>query len=44
METIDVVRKRALDKLRKEESKREIANFLHEYRINTQADTEKYRN
>ena len=42
--TIDVVRKRALDKLRKEESKREIANFLHEYRINTQADTEKYRN
>ena len=41
--TIDVVRKRALDKLREEDPKRILANFLHEYRINTKADAEKYR-
>ena len=36
--TIDVVRKRALDKLRTNESKQKIAHFLHEYRIKTGAD------
>jgi len=41
--TVDVVRKRALDKLKSEESKEKIADFLHEYRIGTKADTEKYR-
>ena len=42
--TIRSVKERAVKRLQTEESKREIANFLHEYRINTQADTEKYRN
>lgn len=40
--TIDVVRKRALDKLRGKESKEGIAHFLREYRISTIADYEKH--
>ena len=42
--TIRKIKERAIKRLQSEESKKEIANFLHEYRINTQADTEKYRN
>ena len=41
--TLRKVRQRAIKKLQEEESKEKIANFLHEYRIKTQADTEKYR-
>lgn len=41
--TIRQIKKRAVKRLQSEESKEKIANFLHEYRINTQADTEKYR-
>lgn len=41
--TIRKVKQRAIERLSTEESKEEIAYFLHEYRINTQADTEKYR-
>ena len=41
--TIRSVKERAVKRLRSEESKEKIANFLHEYRINTKADTEKYR-
>ena len=41
--TVRKVKERAVKRLQTEESKREISNFLHEYRINTQADTEKYR-
>ena len=41
--TIRVIKNRALNKLKDEESKRIIADFLHEYRIKTQADTEKFR-
>ena len=42
--TVGVIKKRAINKLKDEESKLRIANFLHEYRIVTKADTEKYRN
>lgn len=42
--TIRSVKERAIKRLQSEESKEKIANFLHEYRISTQADTEKYRN
>ena len=41
--TLRKVRQRAIKKLQDEESKEKIADFLHEYRIKTQADTEKYR-
>lgn len=41
--TIRKVKQRAIERLQTEESKEEIAVFLHEYCINTQADTEKYR-
>ena len=36
--TIDVVRKRALDKLKGLRSKQKIAHFMHEYRISTKAN------
>ena len=42
--TVGVIKKRAIKKLKDEQSKIEIANFLHEYRIKVQADTDKYRN
>ena len=42
--TVGVVRKRAVDSLKNELSKKIISDFLHEYRISTQADIEKYRN
>ena len=41
--TLRKVKERAIKKLKSEESLNKIADFLHEYRINTQADTEKYR-
>ena len=41
--TVGVIKKRALGKLKTKESEEIIANFLHEYRIKTKADTEKYR-
>lgn len=41
--TIRSVKERAIKRLKSEESKQEIAYFLHEYRINTKADTENYR-
>ena len=41
--TIRSVKERAIKRLQTEESKEKIAYFLHEYRINTKADTEKYR-
>ncbi|MGI9548838.1 MAG: sigma factor-like helix-turn-helix DNA-binding protein [Bdellovibrionales bacterium] len=41
--TIRSVKERAIKRLKTRESIEEIADFLHEYRINTQADTEKYR-
>ena len=41
--TIRKVKERAIKRLQAEESKEKIADFLHEYRINTKADTEKYR-
>ena len=41
--TIRSVKERAIKRLQSEESKEKIANFLHEYRIQTNADTEKYR-
>ena len=41
--TIRKVKERAIKRLQSEESKEKIANFLHEYRINTKADTEKYK-
>ena len=41
--TIRSVKERAIKRLQSEESKVKIADFLHEYRINTKADTEKYR-
>ena len=41
--TVDVVRKRALDKLKGLKSKVEIANFLHEYRIETKSDIDKFK-
>ena len=41
--TIRKIKERAINRLQNEESKEIIANFLHEYRIGTQADTEKYR-
>lgn len=41
--TIRQVKKRALKRLQSEESKREIASFLYEYRIKTSADVEKYQ-
>ena len=41
--TIRSVRERAIKRLQSEESKTEIAYFLHEYRIKTKADTEMYR-
>ena len=41
--TIRKVKERAIKRLKSLESKIKIANFLHEYRIQTGADTEKYR-
>ena len=41
--TIRSVKERAIKRLQSEKSKEEIAFFLHEYRINTKANTEKYR-
>ena len=41
--TLRSIKERAIKRLQSEESKEIIANFLHEYRIGTQADTEKYR-
>ena len=41
--TVRVIKNRALNKLKDEKSKEEIADFLFEYRINTQADAEKFR-
>ena len=41
--TIRSVKERAIKRLQKEESREIIADFLHEYRIKTQADTEKYK-
>ena len=41
--TIRQVKSRAIKRLQSEESKEKIADFLHEYRIVTKADTEKYR-
>ena len=41
--TIRSIKERAIKRLQVDDSKREIAYFLHEYRINTKADTEKYR-
>jgi len=41
--TIRKVKERAIKRLQSEESKEEIAYFLHEYRISTNADIEKYR-
>ena len=41
--TIRKVKERALKRLQDEESKQKIAEFLHEYRINTKADTEKFK-
>ena len=41
--TIRSVKERAIKRLQSEESKEKIAHFLHEYRIQTNADTEKYR-
>ena len=41
--TIRSVKERAIKRLQSEESKEKIAYFLHEYRINTKADTGKYR-
>ena len=41
--TLRKVKERAIKKLQEEESKRIIADFLHEYRIKTQADTEKFK-
>ena len=41
--TIRKVKERAIKRLQTEESKEKIADFLHGYRINTHADTEKYR-
>ena len=41
--TIRSIKERAIKRLKSEESKRKIAEFLHEYRISTMADTENYR-
>lgn len=41
--TIRSVKERAIKRLKSEDSKEKIAHFLHEYRITTNADTEKYR-
>ena len=41
--TLRKVKERALKKLQEEDSSRIIADFLHEYRIKTQADTEKFK-
>ena len=41
--TIRKVKERAIKRLKVEESKEKIADFLHEYRIKTQADTEKFK-
>ena len=41
--TLRQIKKRAIKRLQSEDSKEKIANFLHEYRIQTNADTEKYR-
>lgn len=41
--TIRKVKERAIKRLKVEESQEKIADFLHEYRISTQADTEKFR-
>ena len=41
--TIRQIKKRAIKRLQVNESKEKIANFLHEYRISTQADIENYR-
>ncbi len=41
--TIRKVKERAIKRLQCDDSKEKIADFLHEYRISTKADTEKYR-
>ena len=41
--TARVIKNRALNKLKSEDSKRIIANFLHEYRITTKANTDIFR-
>ncbi len=42
--TIRSVKERAIKRLKSPESKELIASFLHEYRIKTSADIEKYKN
>ena len=41
--TIRSVKERAIKRLQEEESKEKIADFLHEYRVGTQADIENYK-